>query len=94
MESQDILALLIVGAMAGTAAASILRGQKPARTSDWIRNTVIGVLGALVGGFLFDVLNLNQDLPKILSGTLTPADVLVAFVGALIVIAASRLIRD
>ncbi len=92
MESQDILALLIIGALAGTAAASVLRGQASTKRSDWIRNTVIGVLGALVGGFLFDVLNLNDDLPKILSGTLTPADVLVAFVGALIVIAASRMI--
>ena len=91
MESQDILALLIIGAVAGTAAAAVLRGQQSAKTSGWIRNTVIGVLGALGGGFLFDVLNLNDDLPKILSGTLTPADVLVAFVGALIVIWASRL---
>ncbi|GIK65044.1 MAG: hypothetical protein BroJett018_28380 [Chloroflexota bacterium] len=92
MESQDILALLIVGAVAGTAAAAILRGQAATKRSDWIRNTVIGVLGALVGGFLFDILNLNDELPKILSGTLTPADVLVAFVGALVVIAVSRLV--
>ncbi len=94
MGSQDILALLIIGAMAGTAAAAVLRGQQSTKTSDWVRNTVIGVLGALVGGFLFDILNLNDDLPKILSGTLTPADVLVAFVGAIIVIWASRLIKD
>lgn len=94
MESKDILALLIVGALAGTAAASVLRNTTGGKTSDWIRNTVIGVLGALVGGFLFDILDLENDLPEILKGTLTPADVLVAFVGALVVIAVSRMIRD
>lgn len=91
MEAKDILALLIVGAVAGTAAAAVLRGRGSAGRSDWLRNTVIGVLGALVGGFLFDALDLT--LPDILSGALTPADVLVAFVGALIVIAAVRLIQ-
>jgi uncharacterized membrane protein YeaQ/YmgE (transglycosylase-associated protein family) len=91
MEARDILALLIVGAVAGTAAAAVLRGRGAGGTSDWLRNTVIGVLGALVGGFLFDALNLN--LPDILTGALTPADVLVAFVGALIVIAAVRFIQ-
>jgi uncharacterized membrane protein YeaQ/YmgE (transglycosylase-associated protein family) len=93
MESSEILALIITGLIAGTAAASLLSRGKRTKGTDWIVNTVVGILGALVGGLLFDLLGLDDDLPDILRGEITVAGVIIAFFGALIVIAISRLVN-
>jgi uncharacterized membrane protein YeaQ/YmgE (transglycosylase-associated protein family) len=76
----EILALILVGALAGTAAAT-LTGQ---RKSGWLRNTLIGILGALLGGFIFDALDIG--LSGAFSAAITLADLIVAVIGALIVI--------
>lgn len=91
METRDIIALIIVGLVAGTAAAAIMNRSRSKTTRDWLRNMVIGVAGAFVGAILFDLLDIS--LPDILSGEITPADVLVAFIGAVLVIFAARLIE-
>jgi uncharacterized membrane protein YeaQ/YmgE (transglycosylase-associated protein family) len=87
----DIIVLIVIGALAGSAAASILGRRKPSTTSNWLRNTAIGVLGALIGPVLFNALDIS--LPEFLEGTMTAADMLVALVGALIVIVVADLIR-
>jgi uncharacterized membrane protein YeaQ/YmgE (transglycosylase-associated protein family) len=93
----DILSLIIVGALAGTAAASVmgLRGKRGGGFTYWIRNTIIGIIGALVGAFLLDVLNIGEnETTGILSASISLADLLVAFVGAIIVIFLVGLIRN
>ena len=89
----NLLSLIIVGAIAGTAAASVLslRSRKNSSVMDWIRNTIIGILGAIVGGFLFDVLDL--DLPDALDASVSLASVIIAFIGALLVIFVVGLIK-
>lgn len=83
----QIISLLIIGALAGTAAASLLgRYQKSKKTGGLVRNTVIGVLGALLGGFLFHALHIS--LPSALSKGITVADIITAFIGAVLVIVA------
>lgn len=92
MDLGQIIALVIVGALAGTAATSVLGGRflKGKKSNDLLRNTVIGVLGAVVGGFLFRALDIS--LPDALSKGITVADIVVAFVGAMVVIVAASII--
>ncbi len=88
----DIIALVIIGALAGSAAAQLLeRGGRRKGASGWLRNTIIGIVGALVGSVLFRVL--DMQLPEALQGSISVADVIVAFVGALLVIFVAGLIN-
>lgn len=83
MELGDILVLLVIGALAGRAAASIL-----GEPGDLVRTTVIGVAGAVVGSFVFRVFDLS--LPDELEASISLADVVIAFLGALLVIVVLR----
>jgi uncharacterized membrane protein YeaQ/YmgE (transglycosylase-associated protein family) len=89
MELGEIIALIMVGVLAGTAAASVM-GMR-GKGSRLIRNTIIGILGALVGGFLFGLLDIS--LPEILDASITLADAIVAFIGAVLVIFVLNRIR-
>lgn len=95
MEASEILALIIVGVLAGSAAASLLGArwvrQKSSKSGRWVYFAVVGVLGALVGQLLFNALDI--DLPDLLSATITVADIVVAFVGALVVLVVVRFLQ-
>ncbi len=80
---QYVITWLIIGLIAGFLANIILRGGGRSTTS----NIIIGLLGAIVGGFLFTVLGIQT--PESLNGgiTLRYIDIIVAFIGAIIVIA-------
>lgn len=83
MSVGEVVALVLVGALAGTAAASIM-GWRKRRSGSLLRNTGIGILGALVGGLIFGLLDI--DLGEFLSATISLADLISALVGAIIVI--------
>ena len=86
----DLVALLIIGFIAGTAAAAVLgRGR---RSMLW--NGLIGVLGAFLGTVLFDALNLNDDIPEFLQGSISVADIVVAIVGAAIIMLVANRFLD
>jgi uncharacterized membrane protein YeaQ/YmgE (transglycosylase-associated protein family) len=85
------VALLIVGLVAGTAAAIVFERGVSAR-SRWLRNLLIGIIGAFLGKLIFDALNLNDKIPNVLTGTITTADILIAFIGAAILILIARAI--
>jgi uncharacterized membrane protein YeaQ/YmgE (transglycosylase-associated protein family) len=81
----DVSALItwiIIGAIAGWLASVVLRGwgMRP------LWNIIIGLIGAVVGGLIFQTFKLQ--VPRILSGAieLRLSDIVVAFVGALIVL--------
>ncbi len=78
-----VITWLIIGLIAGFLANILLRGGGRSATS----NIVIGLLGAIIGGFLFTVLGIQT--PESLNGglTLRYIDIIVAFIGAIIVIA-------
>ncbi len=78
-----VITWLIIGLIAGFLANIILRGGGRSATS----NIVIGLLGALVGGFLFTVLGIQTPASLNDGLTLRYIDILVAFIGAVIVIA-------
>ena len=89
MEAGQIIALIIIGALAGTGAMSVT-GRRNKKSGGWLTNTVIGILGAVIGGYIFDALHIN--LPEILEASVSLANLLVAFIGALIVIGVVSLI--
>jgi uncharacterized membrane protein YeaQ/YmgE (transglycosylase-associated protein family) len=84
----EIIVWLIIGALAGTLAGRLVtftkRGFGP-----WI-NVGVGMLGALVGGFLFRLFHIDLGLGEI---KITFEDLISAFAGSLLCIFAWRLIR-
>jgi len=49
------IVMIIVGALAGAIAARIIKGD----SFGFIINTLLGIAGGIVGGFLFGLLNIN-----------------------------------
>lgn len=81
----SIIGWLIIGALAGWIASMIL-GRN--RQMNWLENIVVGIVGALVGGFLYGLLaDTNWDSEFDL-GTL-----LVAIVGAVVILGIWSAIR-
>jgi uncharacterized membrane protein YeaQ/YmgE (transglycosylase-associated protein family) len=78
----QIITWVIVGLIAGALAGLLVRGHG----LGYVTSVVVGLLGALVGGFLFTVLHLQ--MPSAFSGgiTLAWADMFVAFIGAVIIL--------
>lgn len=74
------LAWILLGLVAGAIAKAIHPGPDP---GGWIVTILIGIVGALVGGFLFDLVGLGGDGGFIWS-------LIVAVVGAIICLWAYR----
>ena len=75
----SIIAWLIIGAAAGWIAGKIMKTDKQ---MNWIENIVVGIVGALLGGFLYGLL---ADRPW--DNELDIGTLLVAIVGAVIILA-------
>ncbi|MBI5929077.1 MAG: GlsB/YeaQ/YmgE family stress response membrane protein [Chloroflexi bacterium] len=83
----QIIAWIVIGLISGLLASFFMRGRKNLSTV-----VLIGLAGALVGGFVFDILNIQ------ITGSLNNGfvirwiDILVAFIGSiLILLVTSRL---
>jgi len=72
-----VLAWIVVGLIAGWLAGMVVKGGGFGVIGD----IVVGILGALLGGFLASVI-LHEDL---LSG-INPVSILVAFIGAVLLV--------
>lgn len=83
-----IVVWLILGALAGSLAGSVATFSRTGY-GRWI-NLGFGMLGAVVGGFLFSLLNINFGLDDL---KITLEDVVSAFLGSLLCIGAWWLIR-
>ncbi len=77
----DFLWFLIIGAVAGWLAGLIMKG----RGFGLVGNLIVGVVGALLGGFLFDLLGIAPD--HLLGSFVT------AFVGAVVLLAIINYIK-
>ncbi|MDX2161837.1 MAG: GlsB/YeaQ/YmgE family stress response membrane protein [bacterium] len=77
----QIITIIIVGLIAGFIANLIIRGR-----SGFIASLTFGILGAVVGNFLFAFLNISVT-PELAGGiTLRYYDLLASFVGALLLL--------
>ena len=84
----QIIVWLIIGALAGTLASRLITFTKRG-FGFWV-NTAVGMLGALVGGFLFRLFHIDLGLGEI---KITFEDLISAFAGSLLCIIVWRLIR-
>ena len=79
---QQIVTWLIIGLIAGFLASILVRGRRLGTVS----SIVIGLVGALIGGLLFTLLGI-QVSPELAGGiTLRYIDIIIAFIGAVIVL--------
>ena len=76
----NVLTWLIVGLAGGSLAALALTGRM--RGFGVMRNLLLGVIGALVGGGVFTLFSLFPNLDRI---TISARDLLAAFLGSLVV---------
>jgi uncharacterized membrane protein YeaQ/YmgE (transglycosylase-associated protein family) len=88
MTAGKIIIWLIVGALAGTLAGRLVTFSKEG-FGPWL-NLGIGMAGALVGGFLFWLFDINFALGEL---KVTFEDLISAFVGSLLCIGAWWLFR-
>lgn len=85
MSLATIIVWVIIGVLAGSAASSVMgRGGR----ANPIMNTLLGLIGAVIGGALFDVFNVNIWILR--SITINMQQLLAAFVGAVILIVLVR----
>src|SRR5579859_6717695 len=79
---EQVITWVIIGLIAGLLAGLLVRGRR----NGFMSSVVVGLLGALLGGFLFTVLHIQ--VPTVFSGgiTLAWADIFVAFIGAVIIL--------
>lgn len=79
----DLLLFILLGFLAGNAAAA-LEESRYSRRKNRTRNTIIGMVGAIIGTILFNALDIQ--LSGALARGITLADLIVAFIGALLLI--------
>lgn len=83
----QLVVWLIIGGLAGALAGMVVRGNK--RGFGLISNIILGLLGALVGGFVFSAFNINIAGDVQFSAN----DLISAFVGSLILLALLWVVR-
>jgi uncharacterized membrane protein YeaQ/YmgE (transglycosylase-associated protein family) len=83
----QLIAWIILGLLVGSFVGRIIRTRR--RGFGIIGNLIIGLVGAVIGGILFDVLRVEFGREVVLSLN----DFVAAFCGALIFIAVVTLIR-
>jgi uncharacterized membrane protein YeaQ/YmgE (transglycosylase-associated protein family) len=88
IEPGQLIVWIIIGALAGFIVGWLVRGRK--RGFGALGNTIIGMIGALIGGFLFDVLGVQLNS---LALTFTLTDLVAAIVGSLIILGVLALLR-
>ena len=79
-----LLAWIVVGLIAGWLASMVMRGGSYGLIGD----IIVGIVGALIGGFLAATL---LNMPDAVNG-INVTSILVAFVGAVILIAILRMV--
>ena len=84
----QLIVWVVIGALAGTLASMLFYRQR-SRFRE-VSNIVLGLLGALLGGALFSVLNIRLGLPQL---TFSLDDLVAAFIGSLLLLLLIRLLR-
>jgi uncharacterized membrane protein YeaQ/YmgE (transglycosylase-associated protein family) len=85
----EVIAWLIVGALAGSLAGMIVRRHRAGFGR--IINLAVGLVGAVIGGVLFKLCHIN--LGVVGSITITSEEVVESFIGALIFLAIVWFVR-
>jgi uncharacterized membrane protein YeaQ/YmgE (transglycosylase-associated protein family) len=81
LDAQTIVIILVVGLVAGWLASFVVGGAGP------LRYLVTGLLGAIVGSYLFSALNIRMPI-----GDPVISQIVVAAIGAIVLVLVARLI--
>jgi len=84
----QVIVWLVVGALAGTLAARVFGRNR--RGFGALTNTIIGMIGAVIGAFIFNLLEIGPWFADIV---ITLDDVIQAFVGSLLLLLVVWFIR-
>lgn len=82
MDLSSIVLFIVVGLVAGFLASLVVMG----RGRGWFWNLIIGILGAIIGGWLASQLHLHLPFPDLVNR------IVLAFVGAVILLLLWRLL--
>ena len=83
-----LLLIIIVGGIIGWLASKVM-GTDPEQGI--LANIIVGIVGALIGGFLANLLGITED--SIISGDFSIVALLISFVGALLAVWIWKMIR-
>ncbi len=81
----DIIAWIVVGAIAGWL-ASVVMGTR--RGQSLLEDIVVGIIGGFIGGIIMDLLGVELE-----AGDFNLASIIVAFVGAVVLLLILRAVR-
>lgn len=87
MSAGQVIVWIIIGGLAGAIAGMIVKGRR--RGFGLLTNIMIGLIGAFIGGILFDALNINVASDIVFSAN----DLVAAIVGSLILLALLVVVR-
>jgi uncharacterized membrane protein YeaQ/YmgE (transglycosylase-associated protein family) len=92
MDPTALILFLLIGIVAGWLASTLMKG----RGLGLVGNLVVGVVGAFLGGFLFNVLGLGRFLFNVLgiSASGLSGLLITATVGAVVLLLLIRLIKS
>jgi uncharacterized membrane protein YeaQ/YmgE (transglycosylase-associated protein family) len=88
MTIEQLVVWLIIGALAGSLAGMLVTGSRKGYGP--ATNILLGLIGAVIGGYVFDRLNVNLGLGSI---TISFDEIVAAFVGSLILLALLSFLR-
>lgn len=77
----EVIVWLIIGALAGSLAARVMHPFRWRTGYGIVGNTILGLIGALVGGLVVKALDIGPFFPEI---TVSLHDIIVAFIGAVL----------
>ena len=84
----QIIVWLIVGALAGTLVGSVVKRSREG--FGWWTNLGVGLIGAAIGGFFFNLFGIDLGLGEL---AISFQDLVAAFVGSLVFLAAVLIVR-
>ncbi len=84
----QVIVWVIIGILAGSLAGMLVKRSK--KGFGHFSNLLIGLIGALIGGFLFDLFHINLGLGKV---TISVEDLVAALAGSILFLVVLRFIR-
>jgi uncharacterized membrane protein YeaQ/YmgE (transglycosylase-associated protein family) len=85
MDPINIIVWIIVGAVAGWLASIVMKTNA---SQGLLADIIVGIVGGLIGGFVLNALGIGGAVTGLNIGS-----ILVAFIGAIILLALLRLVR-
>lgn len=82
MDPVNIIVWIIIGAIAGWLASIVMKTN---RSQGLLTDIIVGIVGAFIGGFILDVLDIGGGVTGFNIGS-----ILTAFIGAVILLAVLR----